>query len=173
MKRVEPGRCERVGWDEAIDGIAAQLRAIHAERGHWATAAYVGNPAAFNALMDVGLAPFLRGLGTGRVHSSGTQDCSSKFAGSECVYGSSTIHLIPDFDHTRHLLVLGSNPGVSHMSFVVAGNPLLAIGGPGRRRAAGAGGGAARPRAVGERRGGAASRVGRRPDTSRSATRRT
>ena len=133
MQRVGPGRFERVGWDEAIAGIAARLRAIQAERGHWATAAYIGNPAAFNALMDVGLAPFLRGLGTGRVYSSGTQDCSNKFAGSECVYGSSTIHPIPDFDHTRYLLVLGSNPGVSHMSFVSIADPIRVLRGIGAR----------------------------------------
>ena len=45
---------------------------------------------------------------------SGTQDCANKFAGSEAVFGSSTIHPIPDLDHTEFLLVLGANPRVSH-----------------------------------------------------------
>ncbi len=124
MKRIAPGRFEPIGWDQALAEISEKLRAIHAARGHWATAMYVGNPTAFNALIGVGLTPFVAGLGTRQVYTSGTQDCSNKFAGSESVFGSSTIHPIPDFDHTNYLLVLGSNPGVSHMSFVSIADPI-------------------------------------------------
>lgn len=129
MKRTAPGRFEPIGWDQAIDEIADRLRAIHAARAHWATAMYVGNPTAFNALIGVGLTPFMAGLGTRQVYTSGTQDCTNKFAGSELVFGSSTIHPIPDFDHTDYLLVLGSNPGVSHMSFVSIADPVSVMRG--------------------------------------------
>ena len=124
MKRTASGRFEPIGWDQAIAEISDRLRAIHARTGNWSTAFYVGNPTAFNALVSVGLTPFATGLGSRQVYSSGTQDCSNKFAGSEYVYGSSTIHPVPDFDHTRYLLVLGSNPGVSHMSFVSIADPI-------------------------------------------------
>jgi anaerobic selenocysteine-containing dehydrogenase len=59
-----------------------------------------------------------------RVFSSGTQDCANKFAGSEAVFGSSTIHPIPDLDHTEFLLVLGANPRVSHGSFISVADPM-------------------------------------------------
>ena len=114
----------RASWDEAMAGIAARLRAIRAERGEWATAAYIGNPTAFNALASVGTTPFLQGLGTRQIYSAGTQDCSNKFAASEYVFGSSTLHPLPDFEHTDYCLILGSNPGVSHMSFVSIAEPL-------------------------------------------------
>ncbi|MCS5575704.1 MAG: molybdopterin-dependent oxidoreductase, partial [Pseudomonadales bacterium] len=63
--------------------------------------------------------------------SSGTQDCTNKFAASEAVFGSSTIHPIPDIDNTNFLLIFGANPRVSHMSFISIADPM-----EGLRRAA-------------------------------------
>ncbi len=67
------------------------------------TAVYIGNPTAFNALVAVGTTRSSRGCSTRQFYSAGTQDCSNKFAASECVFGSSTLHPIPDFDHTDYL----------------------------------------------------------------------
>jgi anaerobic selenocysteine-containing dehydrogenase len=74
--------------------------------------------------VSVGTGPFLQGLQTRQIYSAGTQDCSNKFAASEMVLGSSTLHPLPDFEHTNYLLVLGSNPGVSHMSFISIAEPM-------------------------------------------------
>ena len=120
---------ERIGWDAAMAGIATSLRAIKERHGDWSTAVYIGNPTAFNALVSVGTTPFLQGLDTRQIYSAGTQDCSNKFAASEYVFGSSTLHPVPDFDHTDYLLILGSNPGVSHMSFIsIADSSINAFG---------------------------------------------
>ncbi len=124
MKRQPDGSLTRVSWDQAVGEIGERLRALRSAEGDWASAVYIGNPTAFNALVGVGLGPFVAGLATRCVFSAGTQDCSNKFAASECVFGSSTIHPIPDFDHTNYLLILGSNPGVSHMSFVSIADPV-------------------------------------------------
>jgi anaerobic selenocysteine-containing dehydrogenase len=124
LKRIAPGRFEAIGWDQAMAEIADRLRAIRAARGDWATGLYTGNPTAFNALTSVGMKPFIAGLGTRQLYSSGTQDCTNKFAASEAVYGSSTVHPLPDFDHTDYLLILGSNPAVSHMSFISIADPM-------------------------------------------------
>lgn len=114
----------RVSWDAAMADIAARMRAIKDRHGDWATAVYIGNPTAFNALVSVGTTPFLQGLGTRQIYTAGTQDCSNKFAASEYVFGSSTIHPVPDFAHTDYCLILGSNPGVSHMSFISIAEPI-------------------------------------------------
>lgn len=127
LKRVAPGRFAAIGWDQALAEIADRLRAVRAARGDWATALYSGNPTAFNALASVGIRPFVAGLRTRQLYSSGTQDCSNKFAASEAVYGSSTVHPLPDFDHTDYLLVLGANPAVSHMSFVSIADPMRVL----------------------------------------------
>ncbi len=135
LRRTADGRFERLAWDQAIAEIAARMRAIRAARGEWATAAYIGNPTAFNALIGNGLTPFIAGLGTRQIYSAGSQDCSNKFAGGECVYGSSTVHPLPDFDHTSYLLILGSNPGVSHMSFISIADPINVLRAAQRRGA--------------------------------------
>jgi anaerobic selenocysteine-containing dehydrogenase len=123
----------RTSWDEALDGIAGRVRSILEEHGPEAIGAYVGNPSAFNSLVDPALGAFLKQLGVTRVFSSGTQDCANKFAGSEAMFGSSTIHPIPDIDHTDYLLLLGTNPVVSHMSFISIANPMKVLRGVRRR----------------------------------------
>jgi anaerobic selenocysteine-containing dehydrogenase len=135
LKRTPSGSFERLPWDQAFAEIAAKLRAIRAARGDWSTALYIGNPTAFNALVGAGMTPFIAGLGTRQIYSAGSQDCSNKFAGSEFVYGSSTVHPLPDFDHTNYLLILGSNPGVSHMSFISIADPINVLRAAQRRGA--------------------------------------
>jgi anaerobic selenocysteine-containing dehydrogenase len=124
LRRGADGAFERVGWDAAMAEIAGRMRAVKDRHGDWATAVYIGNPTAFNALVSVGTTPFLQGLGTRQIYTAGTQDCSNKFAASEYVFGSSTVHPLPDFAHTDYCLILGSNPGVSHMSFISIAEPI-------------------------------------------------
>ncbi len=127
LRRGADGRLERVSWDEAIDGVAAKLREIVAAHGPEAVASYVGNPAAFNTQAGPAAGAFFAQLGARRSFSSGTQDCANKFAGSEAVFGSSTIHPIPDLEHTELLLVFGANPRVSHGSFISIADPARAF----------------------------------------------
>jgi anaerobic selenocysteine-containing dehydrogenase len=127
QRRTADGRFERVSWDTAIDEIAARLRRILDESGPSGVSAYIGNPSGFNTLAGPASGALLAQLGVRGVFSSGTQDCANKFAGSEAVFGSSTIHPIPDLDHTDYLLVLGENPRVSHMSFISIADPMRAL----------------------------------------------
>ena len=108
QRRRPDGSLERVSWDDATAQIAAQLRAIIAEHGPGAVASYIGNPTAFNTQAGPAAGAFFAQLGSRRSFSSGTQDCANKFAGSEAVFGSSTIHPIPDLAHTELLLVFGA-----------------------------------------------------------------
>jgi len=87
----------------------------------------MGNPTAFNTLAQPAVGAFFAQLHAHRAFSSGTQDCANKFAGSEAVFGSSTIHPIPDLDHTELLLVIGANPKVSHWSFVSIADPIAKL----------------------------------------------
>ncbi len=49
------------------------------------------------------------------------------FASAEAVFGTSTLHPIPDIEETDCLLLFGENPRVSHMSFVSIAEPLEAL----------------------------------------------
>ena len=114
-------------WDTAIDDIAAQLSGLMEKHGPDAVAGYIGNPTAFNALGTQGIMEFFTTLGSRRLFSSATQDCSNKFAGAEAVFGTSTVHPLPDIANTDCLLVFGENPRVSHMSFISIADPMAKI----------------------------------------------
>ncbi|MEO1913492.1 MAG: molybdopterin-dependent oxidoreductase, partial [Myxococcales bacterium] len=124
MRRREDGTFERVTWDEAIGDISSRLREIIDKNGPNAFAPYIGNPTAFNTLAGPAIGALFAQIGTKRMFSSGTQDCANKFAGSEAVFGSSTMHPVPDLDHTELFLSFGANPRVSHASFLSIRDPI-------------------------------------------------
>ncbi len=127
LRRRADGEFERISWDEAIGEIAARIRTILEEHGPSAIAPYIGNPTAFNTLAGPAIGALFAQLGVRRSFSSGTQDCANKFAGSEAVYGSSTMHPIPDLEHTDFFLSFGANPRVSHASFISIPDPIHAV----------------------------------------------
>ncbi len=127
LRRRADGQFERVSWDEAIRDIASRLRAIQGEHGPGAIAPYIGNPTAFNTLAGPAIGAFFAQLGVRRSFSSGTQDCANKFAGSEAVFGSTTMHPVPDLAHTDFFLSFGSNPRVSHASFFSIADPVRVL----------------------------------------------
>jgi anaerobic selenocysteine-containing dehydrogenase len=122
--RAPDGSRSTVSWDEAMAHTAARLEAISAAHGPGAISAYVGNPTAFNALATLHVSTLLRALGVRRTFSSGTQDCANKFVASEAVFGTSTVHPIPDLEHTDLCLVIGENPRASQASFYSIPNVL-------------------------------------------------
>ncbi len=124
QRREADGTFVAVTWDDALDDIAARLRAIVDEHGPSAVAMYLGNPTAFNATAGPAAGVFLLQLGSDRIFTAGSQDCANKFAIGELLWGSAQIHLIPDLDHTDHLLLLGTNPRVSKGSFLSVPDPV-------------------------------------------------
>jgi anaerobic selenocysteine-containing dehydrogenase len=123
LRRCRGGRFETASWDAAVSDIAERIRALRDEHGPDAIGFYLGNPMAFNSTAGPAVASLIAQLGSHRNFTSGTQDCANKFAGAEAIFGSSTIHPIPDLDHTHHVLLLGANPRVSHMSFLSIADP--------------------------------------------------
>ncbi len=127
MKRDAEGSLQRTSWSDATKGIAEQIAALKAKYGPDALASYTGNPLAFNSLASPAIGSFLLNNEVRRNFSSGTQDCTNKFAASEAIFGSSTIHPIPDIERTDFLLIFGANPRVSHMSFISIADPMEAL----------------------------------------------
>ena len=118
---------ERISWDDAASEIAARLKEIKDKYGSKAIGSYTGNPLAFNALAGPAIGSFMVKNEIRSNFSSGTQDCTNKFVGSEAIFGSSTIHPIPDIEHTDFLLAFGANPRISHMSFISIADPVKAL----------------------------------------------
>ena len=118
---------ENIAWPEALDGIAERLAILCATRGPESVGVYFGNPSAFNSTGRDTARKFARALGVRYAFGSGTQDCANKLAASEAVFGTVNLHPIPDFEHTAHLLNLGANPRISHLSFVQMADAMGAL----------------------------------------------
>ncbi len=127
QRRAADGSYTRLDWDTATSEIAGKLAAVKATYGANAIAGYLGNPGEYNALLSEAWYGFFNQLGTDRVFNVNTQDCGNKFAASEAVYGSVTIHPLPDFARTELLLVIGENPKVSQMSFASVPDPMATL----------------------------------------------
>jgi anaerobic selenocysteine-containing dehydrogenase len=127
QKKLNDGSFERITWDDAATEIAQKIASIKEKYGPESIASYTGNPLAYNSTAGPAIGSFLIKNQIRSNFSSGTQDCTNKFAGSEAFFGSSTIHPIPDIEHTDFLLIFGSNPRVSHMSFISIADPMAAL----------------------------------------------
>src|SRR5919109_5595358 len=115
-----PGEFERVGWTEAMEDIAARLRAILDRRGAGAVGWYMGNPGAFSYSHVLWVKGFLDALGSPHYYTAGSQDVNNRFAASALLYGSPLVVPIPDLRRTSFLLMVGANPLVSHGSVLSA-----------------------------------------------------
>jgi len=127
LRRQPGGGFEAIAWDDAVAEVTGRLAGIRDLHGPDAIGFFLGNPLAFNALAGPAVGSFAVQLGTRRIFGAGTQDCANKFAAGEAVFGSSTLHPIPDIAHTRFLLILGANPRVSHMSFLSIADPARVL----------------------------------------------
>lgn len=120
QRRRADGVFERVTWDRAVGEIGTAIARIRDRHGPHSVALYFGNPSAFSYVQPFASQGFVRGLGTRNVFSAGSQDCNDKFVVAHAMFGSSLIQPVPDLARSRFLLLLGTNPAVSQMSFVHA-----------------------------------------------------
>ena len=117
--RRGPDGFEPVSWDAALDDIAARLSGILRRHGSGAVGWYFGNPTAFSYSHLMAVFPFIKGLGRhSHLFTASSQDTSNRMLASQFLYGAPTAVPIPDLMRTDLLLMLGSNPVVSHGSFL-------------------------------------------------------
>jgi formate dehydrogenase len=116
-----------ITWEQATEEIAAKVRELVDAHGPRAVGLYLGNPNAFNAMAGAGSIQFIRTLGSDRVFSSASQDCSNKYATAELLYGAPQANPIADLEHTELVLVIGANPRVSKTSFLSVADPVRAL----------------------------------------------
>jgi anaerobic selenocysteine-containing dehydrogenase len=127
LHRAADGTWTDASWDDAFADVARRLNDVIGRYGPDAVAVYTGNPLAFNALGTLATAALTAGLGTRTTFNSGTQDCANKFVASEAVFGSRTVHPIPDLAHTDLCLIIGENPRASQASFFSIPNVMAEL----------------------------------------------
>lgn len=117
--RRGPAGFEPVSWDDALDDIAKRLTTIRRQYGSGAIGWYFGNPAAFSYSHLMSVLPFIKTLGRHtHLFTASSQDTSNRLLASQFLYGTPMAVPIPDLMRTDMLVMLGSNPVVSHGSFL-------------------------------------------------------
>lgn len=112
-----------ISWSEALSEIGAKVRDIRARHGNDSVGMYIGNPSAFSVPHILLASLFNEALGTKQLYTPGSQDCNNKFVASEEMFGSPLLQPIPDVDRAKCLVLVGTNPAVSQLTF--ANTPRL------------------------------------------------
>ena len=116
MKRVGD-RYVEASYDEAVDDIAARLKAIIAAHGKDAVAGFLGNPMGFSAGASAWHFGFLDAIGTSQKYGVQSIDSNAKHVACDKMFGLETLALIPHIDGTDFALLIGTNPAVSKFNW--------------------------------------------------------
>ena len=118
--RRTPHGWERLGWDEAFDEVAQNLKRIHATYGRNSTATYLGNPTVHNYGAMLFAPGFIRSLHTRNRFSATSVDQLAHHVAGYLMFGHQLLLPVPDIDRTKFFLILGANPAVSNGSLMTA-----------------------------------------------------
>lgn len=118
--RRTPNGWEQIGWDEAFDEVARNLKHIRVKHGRNSIATYLGNPTVHNYGAMLFAPPFLRSLRTRNRFSATSVDQLAHHLAGFLMFGHQLLLPIPDPDRTNFFLILGANPAVSNGSLMTA-----------------------------------------------------
>jgi anaerobic selenocysteine-containing dehydrogenase len=111
---------QRIGWDEAFNEVAQNLKRINRKYGRNSIATYLGNPTvhSYGAML---FAPgFIRSLHTRNRFSATSVDQLAHHLAAYLMFGHQLLLPVPDLDRTKFFLILGANPAVSNGSMMTA-----------------------------------------------------
>jgi anaerobic selenocysteine-containing dehydrogenase len=111
---------QRIGWDEAFDEVAHNLKRIHTTHGRNSIASYLGNPTVHNYGALLFAPGFIRSLHTRNRFSATSVDQLAHHLCAYLMFGHQLLLPVPDVDRTKFFLMLGANPAVSNGSMMTA-----------------------------------------------------
>ncbi len=122
LKRTETG-FERITWEQALSEIGSKIKELKGIDPD-SIAMYIGTAAGFGVLHPIFAQGFMTGVGSKSMYGPHTQDCASKFTGSQRIYGFPFTQPFPDIENIKTLIIVGANPAMSKFSFLQLPHPL-------------------------------------------------
>jgi len=119
VRRTSQG-WQLIGWDEAFNEVADNLKRINNTYGRNSIATYLGNPTVHNYGSLLFAPGFLRSLHTRNKFSATSVDQLAHHLTAFLMFGHQLLLPVPDIDRTKFFLVLGANPAVSNGSMMTA-----------------------------------------------------
>jgi len=118
--RRTPQGWQLIGWDEAFNEVADNLKQINNTYGRNSIATYLGNPTVHNYGSLLFAPGFLRSLHTRNKFSATSVDQLAHHLTAFLMFGHQLLLPVPDIDRTKFFLILGANPAVSNGSMMTA-----------------------------------------------------
>jgi anaerobic selenocysteine-containing dehydrogenase len=118
--RRTPTGWEEISWEEAFEEIGRRLLAVREQHGNDAIGMYTGNPVVHELGAVIYRPVLVRALASKSVFNSSAIDTLPKIVQTGLMFGRRfpTGVPVPDIDRTKHLLIVGANPMVSHGSLM-------------------------------------------------------
>lgn len=122
------GTLAEVTWEAALDDLGTRLIGIMEESGPDAVAMYQGTPALHETLAQPALGKLFHKLGSRSRYSSLTVDIAAKLLVTPLMLGAQLLPVI-DIHETELLIVIGTNPVVSHGQYNGISDPVTRLRG--------------------------------------------
>ena len=116
-----------VSWDELLDDLAAGLSRVAEESGPDAVGTYFGSLSGWDPAGRATAEAFHRALRSRSRYTSTTTDCPAKPLVAQAVLGHAAITPLPDLESCALLLLIGTNPVVSHGHTWALPDPVVAL----------------------------------------------
>ena len=114
-------------WDDCLDDAGTRVRRVLDEHGPSAVGYFVGSGGYFDAAGLFTSNRLMRTLATPSYYSDTSVDVISTMVVSELVSGMPGLLAKPDLDENRLLIIVGSNPVVSHGQTLLMPNRIVRL----------------------------------------------
>lgn len=117
LQKVD-GEWREIGWDEALDEVAARLKLVQQVHGRDAVGVYLGNPNVHNTGSMLFSRELLHALKTRNRYSATSVDQLPHHLIAYKLFGHQLKIPVPDIDRSDYFLIIGANPMASNGSIM-------------------------------------------------------
>jgi anaerobic selenocysteine-containing dehydrogenase len=105
-------RLVEVSWEEAIDGVSRELLRVRNRYGPRSIGLALGGSGHPTAQIMFAF-QWARSMGTRNLYSPVGLELTSKYLANQKLFGCSQMEGYPDFDNSRYILLMGTNPVIA------------------------------------------------------------